>query len=263
MIQRWKDVDRLALHGTDGEIGVLADALVDDRWVVRYLVVAPRSLQHQQVVISPIQVHGIDWQREIVEVGLSNAQVRQRPDVLSVVPMTRDTEQAYAAYYGFPAYWGGPDLWAWSGYPGALAEPAPASYHGPVAEAVAASLQSLKGLRGRHLAALDGAIGHVDDLFVDEETWRLDYLLVDTSNWIGGRHVLVPTGVVPSLDADGRDLVVDRTVARIREAPAYDASRPVDAALELAIAQHYGIELRPARRHASRAAGRTGGPPRP
>jgi hypothetical protein len=243
MIRRWKDIQRLALHGSDGPIGVIDDALVDDRWVVRYLVVAPASLMHQRVAISPIHVSGIDWAREVIELRLTRAQARESPDLLSVTPMTREAEWAYASYYGFPAYWGGPDLWGAAGHPGALAGPAPESHQEPAAATGASPLHGTKGLRGRHLAALDGRIGHVDDAFLDEDSWSLTCLLVDTSNWIGGRHVLLPTSVVP-LAAAGADLVVDRTVEAIREAPGYDAAGPLDASTARAIAEHYGRTTR-------------------
>jgi hypothetical protein len=244
MVRRWKAIERFALHGSDGNLGVVDDALVDERWVVRYLVVAPGTLQHQRVVISPVQVGGIDWARDAIDVRLSSAQLRESPDLLAVTPLTRDAEAAYASYYGYPAYWGGPGLWGWAGRPGALGGPPPPSYRAPEGAGEPSPLQSAKLLRGRHLAALDGGIGHVDDAFVDEASWRLTYLLVDTSNWIGGRHVLVPTAVVSALGVAGPDLLVDRTIDRIRDAPEYDADRPVDAAMEQTLARHYAADAR-------------------
>src|SRR5437867_6756168 len=37
-------------------------------------------------------------------------------------------------------------------------------------------------MRGFHIEATDGGIGHVDDFLVDEN-WIVRYLVVDTSNW--------------------------------------------------------------------------------
>ena len=45
-------------------------------------------------------------------------------------------------------------------------------------------------LKGFHLHATDGEIGHVDDFLVDPG-WNVRYLVVDTSNWIGGKSVLI------------------------------------------------------------------------
>ena len=46
-------------------------------------------------------------------------------------------------------------------------------------------------MRGFHIEATDGGIGHVDDFLVDE-SGMVRYLVVDTSNWPGGDSVLVP-----------------------------------------------------------------------
>ena len=46
-------------------------------------------------------------------------------------------------------------------------------------------------LRGLHVLATDGEVGHVDDVLVDERSWTVRYLVVDTSNWIGGKSVLI------------------------------------------------------------------------
>ena len=52
-------------------------------------------------------------------------------------------------------------------------------------------LRSSQVVTGYHIHAKDGDIGHVQDLLVDDHTWAIRYLIVDTSNWWGGHHVLV------------------------------------------------------------------------
>ena len=41
-------------------------------------------------------------------------------------------------------------------------------------------------MRGFHVQAIDGGIGHVEDFLVDEG-WAIRFLVVDTSNWWGHR----------------------------------------------------------------------------
>ena len=52
-------------------------------------------------------------------------------------------------------------------------------------------MHKTSALLGYHILATDGEIGHVDDFLVDDVSWRIRYLMIDTSNWIGGRTVLV------------------------------------------------------------------------
>ncbi len=43
-----------------------------------------------------------------------------------------------------------------------------------------------------HIEATDTDIGHVEDFIVDEETWLIRYLIVDTSNWLpGSKRVII------------------------------------------------------------------------
>lgn len=76
-------------------------------------------------------------------------------------------------------------------------------------------LHKLSKLRGFHIHALDGEIGHVDDFLLDESTWNLRYLVVDTTNWIGGKRVLVSPQVLSDVDAERERIDVSMTKAQI------------------------------------------------
>ena len=52
-------------------------------------------------------------------------------------------------------------------------------------------LRSCNAVVGYHLHATDGDIGHVASYLIDEETWAIRYLVVDTSNWWMGHKVLI------------------------------------------------------------------------
>ena len=45
------------------------------------------------------------------------------------------------------------------------------------------------------MAASDGDIGHISDLVVSDEDWAVRYLVVDTRDWLPGKHVLLPPAV--------------------------------------------------------------------
>src|SRR3546814_4035936 len=47
-------------------------------------------------------------------------------------------------------------------------------------------------ITGYDIQATDDAIGSVDDLLVDDETWAVRWLVVDTGSWLPGRKVLLP-----------------------------------------------------------------------
>ncbi|MDA3923836.1 MAG: PRC-barrel domain-containing protein [Kiritimatiellae bacterium] len=53
------------------------------------------------------------------------------------------------------------------------------------------TLRSMQKVRGYHIQGSDGEIGHVDDFIIDDETWAIRYLVVDTKNWWREKKVLV------------------------------------------------------------------------
>ncbi|MBI2189742.1 MAG: PRC-barrel domain-containing protein [Acidobacteria bacterium] len=76
-------------------------------------------------------------------------------------------------------------------------------------------------VKGFHLLATDGEIGHVDDFLVDED-WRVRYLVVDTSNWLGGRSVLVSPAAIARVDSPNRKLHLALSRGEIQRSPSVD-----------------------------------------
>jgi PRC-barrel domain len=85
-------------------------------------------------------------------------------------------------------------------------------------------LHKTSRMSGYHLMADDGEVGHVDDFLVDETTWGVRYLVVDTSNWIGGRSVLISAGVVTSVDSSSRKIRVHLTRDQVEHSPSIDVA---------------------------------------
>jgi hypothetical protein len=61
-------------------------------------------------------------------------------------------------------------------------------------------LHRLSRVKGFHIHATDGQIGHVDDFVIDEATWAIQYLVVDTSNFIGGKWVVVAPSTIKGIE---------------------------------------------------------------
>jgi hypothetical protein len=76
---------------------------------------------------------------------------------------------------------------------------------------------------GYHIHATNGPIGHVDDFLFDEAGWGIKYLVVDTSNWIGGRSVLIATTTIEKIDSPGRQIYVKLTREQIQNGPTMDS----------------------------------------
>jgi hypothetical protein len=84
-------------------------------------------------------------------------------------------------------------------------------------------LHKTSKLQGFHLHATDGEIGHIDDFLIDTD-WKVAYIVVDTSNWVGGKSVLVSPSAISKVDAEGQQIHVRLTRKQIQESPSVDTA---------------------------------------
>ena len=78
-------------------------------------------------------------------------------------------------------------------------------------------------LKGYHIVAADGEIGHVDDFLIDE-SGRTRHLVVDTSNWIGGKSVLISPESIEKIDSPEKQIRVRLTRAEVEQCPSLDSA---------------------------------------
>jgi sporulation protein YlmC with PRC-barrel domain len=62
------------------------------------------------------------------------------------------------------------------------------------------SLRSSAEVIGCGIEARDGAIGSVADLVVDDETWAITDVLVDSRDWLPGKLLLISPQVIERID---------------------------------------------------------------
>ncbi len=88
--------------------------------------------------------------------------------------------------------------------------------------------------------ATDGDIGHVTGYLIDDETWAIRYLIVNTSNWWLGHQVLIAPQWIQEVSWLEGEVLVKLTRQAVKDAPPYDPKKPVDRNQEARIYDYYG-----------------------
>ena len=234
----------LHIKASDGAIGKIKDVYFDDySWTIRYLVVETGAFfSVGQVLISPISVSSIDWDNGMVQVKLNRGQVKASPPIDTDKPVSRQHEADYFDHYGFPYYWTDPSLWIKATYP--ISPPGT----GPVAHNAAGihgeapfdpQLRSAKEVVGYGIQTTAETMGHVEDFLLDSVTWAVRYLVVDTRNWLPGRHVVIPPTWIQHVDWDQRIVRVAVSPESVRDAPEFDPNTEFSRAYESTLYKHY------------------------
>jgi len=94
-------------------------------------------------------------------------------------------------------------------------------------------------LKGGTIEAMDGDIGSVQDLYFDDHSWTVRYVVVDTGAWLPGRQVLISPFAFQMVPEASR-LRTSLTKKQIENSPSLDTDRPVNRQREVEFAQYYG-----------------------
>jgi sporulation protein YlmC with PRC-barrel domain len=238
-----------AIEASDGRIGTVTDLLFDDTtWKIRWVVVDTGTwLTTRKVLLHPSAVERLDYERQELSVVLSKHQIEASPSILQDQPVSAQMERNLYDYYGWDPLWGG----SYFGTGGIASPLSPPPYFGSSAlrepedlglleDDGDPHLRSLAAVTGYHILATDGEIGHVENVLIDDATWGVRYLIVDTSNWWLGKHVLISPYAVGRISYVDRQITVDIGRDKVKSSPPWDAVEMIDTYYEKRLHSHYG-----------------------
>jgi len=238
MLQSIKQLYGNKLGTTDGEIGHVKDFYFDDKsWAIRYVVADTGSwLPGRQVLISPRAFRDFHQAGKILPVNLTPKQIEESPAIESRKPVSRQYEEEYHRYYGWPFYWEGNGLWGRSEFPVLSAPPKTM----PDQETAAANrkhehadvhLRSAQAVNGYSIKASDGVIGHVCDFMMDDKSWAICRLVIKTGHRFTGKEVQIPVGLVDRISYEESTVSVNLFRQAVEQSSSHDMT-PVDLAAE-------------------------------
>jgi sporulation protein YlmC with PRC-barrel domain len=229
MQQRISTMIGYSIRATDGDLGKVNEFYFDDEtWTIRYMVAETGNwLLGRKVLISLVALGKPDWESQSFSVNLTCIQVRHSPDIDTERPVSRQHEEEIHKYYDWPAYWQG-------GYGGTLGITPYPLYENPPLQKPSASkrhddphLRSTRHVKGYHIHAIDGEIGHVEDFIVDDENWTLRYLVVNTGNWLPGKKVFIEPAWIKEVNWADSSVYLDRSREQVKNSPEFDSLNPM------------------------------------
>ncbi len=239
MLSKAKTLKGYTLDSLDGQIGKVEEFYFDDRhWTIRYLVADTGNwLTGRQVLISPYALGSVTTEDEHIDINLTKDQLEHSPSLNSDKPVSRQFEEDYHGYYGWPTYWEGPYMWGSNPYLVRDRQQWTKSTQGE--KAWDPHLRSTHDVSGHNIQAADGEIGHVDDFIIDDETWAIRYLIIDTRNWWPGKKVLVSPRWIDRVSWSESKVFVNLTRESIRQSPEYTEESLLTRDYETGLHRHY------------------------
>lgn len=230
------------LSATDGRIGSVKDFLVDERglrvrWMVvdtgdwlpgRKVLIHPLAVQRLQVPEKPAFPMLDSGSRLVVSVNLTRRQIEASPEAREGEPVTEELENRLSEHYGWnPISRSDEDT-----------EPGPSGAE-PLGDRPLASAAAIKGMA---VQGVDGEIGLVDNVFLDDIRWTVRYLVVARRAWLSTKLVQAPISAISAIDWRGRTVRLDLARERFDSAPQWDPQRMADGMAEKRLLRHFGLQ---------------------
>jgi uncharacterized protein YrrD len=201
------------LGASDGDIGHVHDFYFNDQqWTIRYLVaVIGSSLSARLVLISRDVFEKLNQGGDCLLVNLTRQQVENSPAIESHKPVSLE----------YQAYWDGTETWGPGGFPEAappprliLSQQAGDDLH----------LQSAQALSGYPIQTSEGSIGHVIDFIIEDKSWAICHLVVETGHWYSRKEIVISPKNIDRISYKESKVFVNVTKEAILEAPQYHVS---------------------------------------
>jgi uncharacterized protein YrrD len=100
-------------------------------------------------------------------------------------------------------------------------------------------LRNATDIIGRRLAATDGELGSINDLYFDDAAWVIRYLVIDTGGWLPGRKVLIDPAAAGAPAREGNLYAVGLTREQVKQSPDIGTDLPVSKQREVEYRGHY------------------------
>ena len=243
MLHKAKTLKGYTLASLDGEIGKVKEFYFDDQhWTIRYLVADTGNwLTGRQVLISPYALVAVNKEEHYIAIDLTKKQIEGSPSLSSDKPVSRQFEEAYYGHYGYPLYWAGPYMWG--AYPYIVRDRKQWRKTIKGEKAWDPHLRSTHEVSTYHIHASDGEMGHVEDFIIDDETWAIRYLIIDTRNWWPGKKVLISPQWIERVSWDESKVFVNISREIIKQSPEYTDESLLTEDYETKLHRHYNREV--------------------
>jgi uncharacterized protein YrrD len=242
MLRSLKDLLGFDIQAADGKVGQMVDVLFDDEeWQIRYFVVDVSDwLEREHVLISTHAIQSSEWETGSLSAALTRDQVKSSPSLSAEERMSRQQETELLTHYDWPIYWAGYHSTRSPATTGVFPDD-PGVQPDEKLQA-GSNVRSFDRARGYGIRARDGDIGHLDDLVVSDETWLVQYLVIDTGSWLSGKKVVLAPAWTEQISWDEQVIVLDLAQETVEQSPEYDPSALLGpAGSEASFHERYGL----------------------
>jgi hypothetical protein len=211
------------MEARDGDGGRVDDVYFDDEsWAVRYLVLKTDAwLSGRKVLIAPLALMEDGGMIGVFRVNLTQDQIRNSPDIDTDKPVSRQQEIELYGHYAWKGYW---ESGFYAQGVGEIKEVSNMPQNERSGSAVDLHLRATSYVTGFHVHGTDGEFGHICNFVIDDRTWMVLNLVVDTGHLPVGKKVLVAVDHIIQMQWNDSEIYLNETKADIEKSTVFEPS---------------------------------------
>lgn len=218
-----------SVSALDGIAGDVTEFFFDDEtWFIRYMILKTGNwLSGRKVLISPDALNKSCWETGLFTVNLTKEQIHNSPDIDTDKPVYRQQEIELYAHYDWESYWGsrfyeGGSMGKSNPYPVLDTKISSATDKIEPSSDEDQHLRSATRSTSFHIHSADGEIGRLVDFIMDDQTWQILSLVVETHDLFDGSKVLVDVSHIKLIDWESFKIVLDVTAETVKNGTGFD-----------------------------------------
>ena len=211
------------MEARDGDVGRVHDVYFDDEsWTLRYLVLKTDDwLSGRKVLIAPVALLEDGGRTGIFRVNLTQDQIRHSPDIDMDKPVSRQQEIDLYGHYAWKGYW---ESGFYAQGVGEIKEGSNIPQNVKYGSTVDLHLRATSYVTGFHVHGTDGEFGHICNFVIDDQTWKMLNLVVDTGQLTDAKKVLVAVDHIKQMQWSDSEVYLNETKADIEKSVVFESS---------------------------------------
>ncbi|HEX2935839.1 MAG TPA: PRC-barrel domain-containing protein [Bacteroidales bacterium] len=244
-----KDLLGYNIEAMDGTKANVKDILFDEEtWIVRYLEADFGNVFNSKRILIPrALLKNSNIGSDTFFVDISKNDLERYPSPEDELTVSRRYEEELHRFYGIDNYWAMSYPYPGAGVTGGMGMNDVVSPRATRVPSVlvdesdlGTSLHSFNEVKGYNIQAVDGELGHIEDMIIDDVDWQIGYFVVDTSNWLPwSKKVILDISQIDDISFARKLASVNLHTETIKNAPEYDSSKPIDSQYEASHHDYY------------------------
>ena len=223
-IKQWIGDD---VHVADGSIGNIHDFYFDEKqWAIRYIVIDIGDwIEDRKVLLTPEEFSNPKIDEEKLPLkSLNKEQIKKSPELNTTLPVRKQDQISLHKYYRWLPYATSPitteveDSVEPEGKPTEPIDQMEQDY---------VELRSTREVMHYLVKGEDGELGEVDDLYLDDEAWKMVYLVLNSRDKLEiNKKILITMSWIKWIHYHGQEVFLDLNQQTIIDSPPFDPKKP-------------------------------------